>query len=106
VTQQLPPVPPGEVLRTEFMAPHGLTARALARDLGAAEPGDEDPERGAGGDGGDGAVAGAAGGPSEAGPGGQDRSWSARLVGGVTMKSEKRTSSPARSGVQHIGPTR
>jgi antitoxin HigA-1 len=31
---QLPPVPPGEVLRAEFMAPHGLTARALARDLG------------------------------------------------------------------------
>lgn len=26
--------PPGEVLREEFMAPHGLTARALARDLG------------------------------------------------------------------------
>jgi antitoxin HigA-1 len=34
VTRQFPPVPPGEVLRAEFMAPHGLTARGLARDLG------------------------------------------------------------------------
>jgi addiction module HigA family antidote len=31
---RLAPVPPGEVLREEFMAPHGLSARALARDLG------------------------------------------------------------------------
>ncbi len=28
------PVPPGEVLREEFMAPLGLSARALARELG------------------------------------------------------------------------
>ena len=32
--ERLAPVTPGEVLREEFMAPHGLTARALARDLG------------------------------------------------------------------------
>lgn len=31
--ERLAPVTPGEVLREEFMAPHGLTARALARDL-------------------------------------------------------------------------
>lgn len=31
---RLPPVPPGAVLREEFMAPHALSARALARDLG------------------------------------------------------------------------
>jgi len=31
----LPNVTPGEVLRTEFMHPLGLSARALARDLGA-----------------------------------------------------------------------
>jgi addiction module HigA family antidote len=31
--EQLPPVLPGEVLRTEFMEPLGLSARALARDL-------------------------------------------------------------------------
>lgn len=30
----LPPVTPGEVLRDEFMGPLGLSARALARDLG------------------------------------------------------------------------
>lgn len=30
---RLAPVTPGDVLREEFMAPHGLTARALARDL-------------------------------------------------------------------------
>ena len=30
----LPPVTPGEVLRDEFMVPLGLSARALARDLG------------------------------------------------------------------------
>lgn len=30
---RLAPVIPGEVLREEFMAPHGLTARALAREL-------------------------------------------------------------------------
>ncbi len=28
------PVPPGDVLREEFLAPLGLSARALARDLG------------------------------------------------------------------------
>jgi hypothetical protein len=28
------PVTPGEVLREEFMVPLGLTARALARDIG------------------------------------------------------------------------
>lgn len=28
------PVPPGAVLREEFMAPLGLSARALARELG------------------------------------------------------------------------
>jgi addiction module HigA family antidote len=31
---RLSPTPPGAVLREEFMAPQGLTARALARDLG------------------------------------------------------------------------
>ena len=30
----LRPVPPGDVLREEFLAPLGLSARALARDLG------------------------------------------------------------------------
>ena len=34
MTERLPPVPPGKVLWAEFMAPQGLTARALARDLG------------------------------------------------------------------------
>jgi addiction module HigA family antidote len=32
--ERLAPITPGEVLREEFMAPHGLTARALARELG------------------------------------------------------------------------
>lgn len=31
---RLPPAIPGEMLSEEFMALHGLTARALARDLG------------------------------------------------------------------------
>ena len=31
---ELAPVTPGEVLREEFMAPFGLSARQLARDLG------------------------------------------------------------------------
>lgn len=31
--ERIGPVTPGEVLREEFMAPHGLTARALAREL-------------------------------------------------------------------------
>ena len=31
--ERLAPVTPGDVLREEFMAPHGLTARALAREL-------------------------------------------------------------------------
>ena len=30
----LPNVTPGEVLREEFLVPHGLSARGLARDLG------------------------------------------------------------------------
>lgn len=30
----LPSVTPGEILRFEFMEPHGLSARALARELG------------------------------------------------------------------------
>ena len=30
---QLPPVHPGEILRDEFLAPHGLSAGALARKL-------------------------------------------------------------------------
>jgi addiction module HigA family antidote len=32
--ERLAPVSPGEVLREEFMAPLGLSARALARDMG------------------------------------------------------------------------
>ncbi len=32
--RKLPPVPPGEVLRVEFMEPGGLSARGLARGLG------------------------------------------------------------------------
>ena len=32
--KRLAPVTPGEVLREEFMVPHGLPARALARELG------------------------------------------------------------------------
>lgn len=31
---RLPPVTPGEILREEFMVPLGLSARALARELG------------------------------------------------------------------------
>ena len=30
----IPVITPGEILRIEFMEPHGLSARALARDLG------------------------------------------------------------------------
>jgi addiction module HigA family antidote len=30
----LPPVTPGEVLREEFLSPLGISARALARDIG------------------------------------------------------------------------
>jgi antitoxin HigA-1 len=33
-TGRIGPIPPGEVLREEFLAPLGLSARALARDLG------------------------------------------------------------------------
>lgn len=32
--ERLSPITPGEVLREEFMAPLGLSARALARELG------------------------------------------------------------------------
>jgi antitoxin HigA-1 len=32
----LPPVTPGEVLREEYLVPLGLSARALARDIGVA----------------------------------------------------------------------
>lgn len=32
--ERIGPVTPGEVLRTEFMAPLGLSGRALARELG------------------------------------------------------------------------
>lgn len=31
---QLSPVTPGEILREEFMVPHEMSARALARDIG------------------------------------------------------------------------
>jgi addiction module HigA family antidote len=34
--ERIPPVTPGEVLREEFMEPLGMSARALARDLGVA----------------------------------------------------------------------
>jgi len=34
--EALPPVTPGEVLREEYMIPLGLSARALARELGVA----------------------------------------------------------------------
>lgn len=34
MTTKLPPVHPGEVLKEEFMVPHGLTAAALGRALG------------------------------------------------------------------------
>jgi antitoxin HigA-1 len=30
----LPPIPPGEILREEFVRPHGLTLAQVARDLG------------------------------------------------------------------------
>ena len=30
----IPVITPGEILRIEFMEPHGLSARALARELG------------------------------------------------------------------------
>ena len=33
-TERIGPVTPGDVLREEFMLPLGLSARALARDLG------------------------------------------------------------------------
>ena len=32
--KQLSPIPPGEILREEFMRPLGITASALARDIG------------------------------------------------------------------------
>src|SRR5437867_2422209 len=33
-TKKLPPIHPGELLREEFMKPHGLSQNALARALG------------------------------------------------------------------------
>lgn len=33
MTDRLAPVPPGEILREEFLLPMGLSARAVARDL-------------------------------------------------------------------------
>ena len=33
-TRKLPPIHPGEILREEFMKPHGLSQNALARALG------------------------------------------------------------------------
>jgi addiction module HigA family antidote len=33
-TNKLSPIPPGEILREEFMKPHGLSQNALARALG------------------------------------------------------------------------
>jgi antitoxin HigA-1 len=33
-TNKLPPIHPGEILREEFMTPHGLSQNALARALG------------------------------------------------------------------------
>src|SRR5437762_12691718 len=33
-TKKLPPIHPGEILREEFMKPHGLSQNALARALG------------------------------------------------------------------------
>jgi addiction module HigA family antidote len=33
-TRKLPPIHPGEILREEFMKPHGLSQNALARGLG------------------------------------------------------------------------
>jgi len=38
MTRKLPPMHPGEVLREEFMEPHGLTAYRLAKILGIARP--------------------------------------------------------------------
>ena len=35
-TNKLPPIHPGEVLREEFMKPHGLSQNALARALNVA----------------------------------------------------------------------
>jgi len=32
--KQLDPIPPGEILREEFMRPLGITVTALARDIG------------------------------------------------------------------------
>ena len=32
--KQLDPIPPGEILREEFMLPLGITVTALARDIG------------------------------------------------------------------------
>ena len=37
--ERMPPITPGDILRTEFLGPLGLSARALARDL------DEPPNR-------------------------------------------------------------
>jgi addiction module HigA family antidote len=34
MTRLLPPISPGEILREEFMAPHGLNANRLAQHLG------------------------------------------------------------------------
>jgi len=34
MTKLLPPVSPGEILREEFMSPHGLSANRLAEHLG------------------------------------------------------------------------
>ncbi len=31
--ERMPPITPGDILRTEFLEPLGLSARALARDL-------------------------------------------------------------------------
>ena len=31
--ESLTPIPPGEILKEEFMGPHGLSANRLARDL-------------------------------------------------------------------------
>ena len=33
-SKRLDPIPPGEILREEFMRPLGITASALARDIG------------------------------------------------------------------------
>src|SRR6185312_1894056 len=44
--------------------------------------------------------------PARDGPSPYERSCSSFRAGGPTRKSEKATRRPARSGVQHIGPTR